>query len=417
MSRRLPGEFRYFENGGTLPAEKARREVTRVLGYDPTLPDDVVRTWGETYYDADPTAEAFVEEVYLPRGQKEGRALVDRALAQGVASIPDAPASLVRLFDETEIVPAWVDWDEIELGARVFRRFGTHMFSFAGAVTLEAYRECSVAKPLAMTGAYTGESANRRFLETARFWVDVAKPSALRPGGKGRETALRVRLMHVFVRARLLRHPEWQLDAWGVPISQADALLTLLGGSAVPAVALKFLGYRTSDEETVAMMRFWRYVGHLMGVQPAFYPSTTKEAWGILLAARIKGCDRAGEDGKLLSRSYVASYAPRPDAHGLERLRQAVEYGLERGYVNMFVSSASRKHFGLPKAGPWALHPLAQAPLVFARETVRRRVPWADDLWDAWVRRDAERWVERRLGQEGAKFRAVETLRTDAPRG
>ena len=31
----------------------------------------------------------------------------------------------------------------------------------AGAIALEGYRESSVAKPLAFTGAYTGESAQR----------------------------------------------------------------------------------------------------------------------------------------------------------------------------------------------------------------------------------------------------------------
>jgi len=75
-------------------------------------------------------------------------------------------------------------------------------------------------------------------------------------------------MMHVFVRQRLLAHPEWDLDAWGVPISQADALLTLLGGSVAPGLALRAMGYRPSAEDIEDAMLFWRYVGHLMGVRP-----------------------------------------------------------------------------------------------------------------------------------------------------
>src|ERR1700722_14130109 len=238
---RIPREFRYWDNLGSPPPQKLRRTLRALFGIDPQLPDAIVRRYAASYYDADPIAEAFVDEVYAARGQTEGRKLVDRALASGVDSIPDAPATLRRLFQELEVSPSWLDPERGGLRARAFRRFGTHVFSFAGAITLEGYRENSVAKPLAFTGAYTGESAQRRFVETASFWVDVAAPGGLAPGSLGRATALRVRLMHVFVRQRLLAHPLWDPSAWGTPISQGDALLTLMGGSFLEGYILKVL--------------------------------------------------------------------------------------------------------------------------------------------------------------------------------
>lgn len=404
----LPTEFRYWEN---LPrAQWLRRALRLAFGADPQLPDDVVRTWGEGYYDADPIAEAFVDEVYLGRSQREGRAMVDRALTDGVDAVPDAPASLRALFAEIESPPAWMDPRRVALGARVFRRFGTHMHSFAGAITLEGYRESSVAKPLAFTGAYTGASASKRFLETASFWIDVSEPDGLLPGRPGRATALRVRLMHVFVRRRLLAHPKWNLAAWGVPISQSDALLTLMGGSFVPGYGLRALGYRTSREEIEAMMHFWRYVGHLMGVQPRWYPRDADEALGLMFASHVKGARASGEDGVHLARSYVASYAPTASDKGRAAWIKWLEHGLQVGYTSWFVPPNTYSYYGLPSPGLWRLHPLLQAPVIFARETVRKSVPAVDEWWDARARRSTRAWVRARLGPRAAEYHAVEQL-------
>src|SRR5258708_3986618 len=100
-------------------------------------------------------------------------------------------------------------------------------------------------------------------METARFWIDVSEPGGLAPGGAGRATAMRVRIMHVFLRRRLLAHPAWVLDAWGMPISQSDALITLMSSSLTPGLAMHLMGYRTSLREIDAMLHCSRYITHL----------------------------------------------------------------------------------------------------------------------------------------------------------
>ncbi len=147
-----PAEFRYHDRLDRRWPRLVRRASRAVLGFDPAPPDDVVRTFAAMYYDADPLAEAFVEEVYLRRGMAAGRAMLEQALAGGVASVPDPPRSLVALFADLERDPPWVDPARVERGARAFRRFGPAVFRFAGTITLAAYTESSVAKPLALTG-------------------------------------------------------------------------------------------------------------------------------------------------------------------------------------------------------------------------------------------------------------------------
>ena len=396
---RIPTEFRYWEQLEKPYARALRQLIKTVLGFDPRLPAEAVQKYAEAYYEADPVAEAFVDEVYMTRGQVAGRAMVDQALAHGLESVPDAPESLKRLFAEIEVMPDWLDWEQVDLGARVFRRFSTYLYSFAGVITLHGYRENSVAKPLAFTGAYNGESANRRFLETAAFWIEVSDPGGLRAGGKGVATALRVRLMHVFVRRRLMAHPGWDLEAWGVPISQGDAMLTLMGGSVAPGYGLRLLGFRVSREEMIALLQFWRYVGHLIGVQPRWYPTTPEEGIGLLYASEVKGVRGSGEDGRQLALSYLASFRPTPTDSKRDALIKKLEHGLERGYAAWFLPPQSRFAYKLPGPGLWALHPPAQFLPRFALETVRRAVPRVDEWVDKRARAKSKAWVQARLGE------------------
>jgi hypothetical protein len=407
-----PAEFRYWDNVDKPWVRAFRAVARRVFGFDPAPPDEVVRTLASMYYDADPLAEAFVEEVYLGRSPSEGRAMLDQALAAGVASVPNAPASLARLFADIEKDPDWVDQALVAHGARVFRRYGTAMFRFAGAVTLEAYSENSVAKPLVLTGAYAGDSTRHRFLETVAFWIAVSEPGGLAPGAPGRASALRVRIMHVFVRKRLLEHPEWNLEAWGVPISQSDALLTLMGGSFAPGVAMQAMGYRPSVRDIEAMMHFWRYVGHLMGVRPRWYPASLREAFQLAFVTIVKAARLAGEDGRHLCQSYVRAFAPapEPDAPLGRRLRDAWESGIHLGYTRFFLPPWTYRANGLPPAGLWALHPLLRSPFIFGAETLRRTFPALDQVADRVARRSRDRWFARHMGGRDAEYQPAQAF-------
>ncbi len=403
-----PSEFRYFANVDKPGVRALRRVAQLALGYDPRPSDELARIFGASYYDADPLAEAFVDEVYLTRGRDVGREMLDRAITEGVANMADAPASLCALFEDLDNAPAWVDFERVAAGAAVFRRYGTDVFHFGGAITLSAYSECSVAKPLVLTGGYAGSRTLERFLETASFWIDVSEPGGLDRGNRGFAAALRVRIMHVFVRRRLLQHPEWDLEAWGVPISQADASLTLMGGSFAPGVALHAMGYRTSAREIEALMHFWRYVGHLMGVRPRLYPTSIREAVQLSFVAAVKSAHRAGDDGRHLCHSYVNAYAAPESGSWRDRARTTLYDGVHRGYTRFFMPPWDYRHNGLPGARLWTLYPLAQFPFIFAAETLRRAFPSLEQVADRVASRSRRRWLTARMGAKHAKYQPVE---------
>lgn len=405
---RVPTEFRYFERLGRPGVRRVRAVSRALLGFDPAPPDDVAHALAAMYYDADPLAEAFVEEVYFGHGPAAGREMLEQALAGGIDSVPDAPESLRRLFEDLEREPAWLDRELLEEGARVFRRYGTDVFRFAGAVTLSAYAESSVAKPLALTGAYAGSTARHRFLETAAFWIAVSEPGGLATGAPGRSAALRVRVMHVFVRRRLLSHPEWKLDDWGVPISQGDALLTLMGGSFAPGIALHLMGYRTSRREIEALMHFWRYVGHLMGVRPRWYPASLGEAAQLSFVTFLKGARRAGEDGRRLCQAYAAAFEPEPNLPLARRARESLAHRVHVGTTRFFMPRSAYRENGMPHAGLWALYPLAKAPFNFTAETLRRAFPPLERVADRVARTRRRRWLAHYTGGRRAEYRPAE---------
>ena len=411
---RIPGEFLGFWRRVDRPGvRRARAAIRRLLRFDP-IPDDAhVRAFAHGYYDADPVAEAFVDEVYLARGANEGRRMLDQAIAQGVDAVIDAPPSMRRLFDEFERAPEWLDRDRVEQGAALFRRYGPAVFSFAGVETLLGYTESSIVKPLALsfTGSYAGDAALNRFMETARFWIDVSEPGGLEPGGAGRATAMRVRIMHVFLRRRLVAHPDWDLAAWGVPISQSDALVTLMSSSLTPGLAMHLMGYRTSIREIEAMMHYWRYVGHLLGVQPRWYPETVKEGLQFSTVFLLKCARTAGADGVELVESYPRAFTPKTGTPWRKRLRDEINYRAQVGYTRYFLPGRFYRRYDMPNPWPWALHPLLQAPAILAVDTLRRHSAAVARHQDRYARRRRETWWRNEMGDKQSHFRPAEQFR------
>lgn len=404
----IPTEFGYWDNINKPAMQRVRKLMKTFLGVDPKMDDERVKEFARGYYDTDPLAEAVVAEVFDKQGMHQGLALINQALDQGLSALEKPPQSLVDLIEQTEAKPDWLDWDKVNHGAKVFRRYGRQMYYYLGSITLEGYRESSVAKPLAFTGAYDGSSTYKRFLETCNFWFDVSQPHGLEQGSQGRKTAVKVRVMHVLVRSRLMQHPKWDLESWGKPISQSDSLVTLAAGSVGAGLGLKKMGWRFSKSDIEAMLHFWRYVGYLMGVQPRWYPENFDEAVQLAFTTLVKGVKNSGEDGISLSRSYVKAFAPNPSDPLLHRVFNYFNYQTQVGLTRYFLTKATYDHYDLPKNGPWQWLPLLQAPAYFALETIRKPIKPLDNWLDRIVQKSTRRWLDKQLGESGAAYKPVE---------
>lgn len=412
---RCPTDVRYHEMLRRPAVRRARQVSSRLLGFDPVPPVEVAAAYCEDMFAGDPVAEAYVEEALSGPARTRNRSLLDAALddPRGFAAVAgDAPESMRALFDEFETVPPWVDRALVEQGAGIWRRWGRTLFNVAGAETLEMYTESAVAVPLSLAGGYAGDSALRRFLETARFWIDVSEPNALfRLGSAGRATAMRVRLMHVSVRRRVAGHVEWDLEAWGLPISQSYMTMTLMGGSITPALLMWPLGHVTTPAEIRALLHFQRYLGHLLGVRPRHYPQTVRASLQLTFLSAGCRAHTSGAHGAELIESFPRAFAPRGGTTGPARRRAAYEHRLMCAYVAVCMLPGTRRRYDLPPAFPWILLLAARMPVVVTTEIARRLVPPVD----RWLERRAvverQRWWEGQMAGRAVAFEAASQLR------
>ncbi|WP_168701040.1 oxygenase MpaB family protein [Gordonia paraffinivorans] len=393
----------------TLTAVRAA--ARKITGKDLFPEPEHLRTFAEDMFRTDPVAERFVDEVYGSLGPEAARALLDKALTDGLDSIENPPPALVELFREFETVPDWVDPQLIAEGEEIWRRWGTFLFSVAGGETLEMYTEAAVAKPLSLAGGYAGDNALRRFLETARFWIDVSQPGALlTPGSEGRATAMRVRVMHVWVRRTVAGHPEWDRQRWGEPISQSYQLLTLLGGSIVPALALWLTGVQTTPREIRVLFHYQKYLGYLLGVRTQWYPETIGDSLRLLTFVMSTRSQDAGDDGKELIESFPAAFA-NADARGLERLRGRYNAMMYAAYSTIYMVPTTRFRYRMPNPLPGIALIVLRWPLMMAVETLRRVSPGFRRFHERLMCRHRENWHRWQSSGRPAEFAHGKGLR------
>jgi hypothetical protein len=411
-SDRLPREFlTYWEALERPSIRRARKAFRAALGFDLVPPDEAVLQYGYGHFDADPVAEAFVADVYDTLGPNAGRAMLDTALAHGIGAVEDPPPTLVRLMQDLDRDPAWLDRDLVERGAKVFRSFGPAIVAFQGAATLQAYTESSIAKPLSLTGAYAGDSAFHRYMETCRHMFDCSEPGGLDAGGAGRATSVRVRIMHVYLRRKISSHPEWDEEAWGVPINQSDAEVTLLAGGIVGALGMGMIGHPVTSRDIVALTHLWRYIGHIMGVQPRWYPTTAREAFQLATVYFIKRAYTAGESGTELIESYLRAFEPQAGTGWRRRARDEINYRAQIGYARYFLPGRFYRAYDMPRPWPWAFHPALQIPVNFGIGLGRKSSRRFDTVMDGCCRWRRETWWTNGMGQQRARFAAREQFR------
>ena len=410
---RTPTDFRYWQACQEPRIRRHRAIFERIFGFDLCPPDEPMQRFIADMWAGDPVAERFVDDVFFGEtGPRKGRNMLDQALAEGVDSLTDPPESMRALFEQFETVPPWVNRELVEQGARIWRRWGTDLFGVAGAGTLEMYTESAVANPLSLAGGYAGDNALRRFLETARFWMDVSEPGALfQRGSDGRGTAMRVRVMHVSVRRRVAQHQEWDMERWGLPISQAYMMLTLLGGSVAPALIMWTLGHITTGREMRALLHYQRYLGHLVGVFPRYYPDSIAGAVQLVYAVAIGRTYTAGRHGAELIESFPKAFSPKPGLRGRAKLTAHYDSLLIDGLVNVLMAPGTRKRYELPKPLPGLLLVAARAPLIAAGEIAAHASPAIARRLEQRSMRRREAWYAEQMDGREAAFEAQSQLR------
>ena len=206
-------------------------------------------------------------------GMARGRAMFDLALDQGIDAVIDPPPALVDLFRRLDDPPDWFDAATWERGRRLWINT-----SLAGKLTMmlsDAMGTFVGAEVSSATGQTRRFLADfrRRELETVTWFHDVT-----RPGGADRyspvfKSIVRVRLMHA--QARLALRQIWGDDHFarhGNPISDAMTMGAAVTFGLLPPLFDHAHGRRVSPADLDAVMLYWAYIAHVMGVSDELIP-------------------------------------------------------------------------------------------------------------------------------------------------
>ncbi|HKS98042.1 MAG TPA: oxygenase MpaB family protein [Rugosimonospora sp.] len=384
-------------------AGRALRLVAGVREPDPALLDTI----GARLLCRDEVGAALVRAM---RAGTVTMAQFRQALDGGTAPPPDAPEPLRAFFAAVEATPDWVDFDRVNEGARVARRFGTNGSDVLLQLALiGSYRYGGPSDLLVATGGLTGGSAVRRLAETQHWAVAVTGPDAMRRTGAGFRLTVQVRLMHAMVNQRFETGGRWDTARWGLPVNQADQAATLGLFSGVQLLGVRLLGVRVSRAESGAFMHLWRYVGWLLGVDEDWLCRTERE-------------QHRHNYHQLLTQSYGGAAGP-PLAGALVAAQRTLHFGHFAGVrgryararllsmLRYFLGKGGVRDLGLPVSLPWAVPPIVAANLL--RYQLLARTPAGRAYLERWGDRSAQRQLRRYFGTESREL-GLRPLRTEA---
>jgi hypothetical protein len=328
------------------------------------------------HFQGDPAADAVVEWMHRV-GFREARPVFERALEHGVDTLPSPPEPLRALFEEIDAVPAWLDRGKLEHASRVAERvaLGQNYVLFSISL-LGGYVSAGITKTLVATGELE-TMAPRRIGETSKFVEDVYRSPGLARTSDGFKSAIRVRMMHAFVRHKLLRSG-WDTERWGLPISQADMAGTVLSFSVTYLLGLRALGFVIRREERAAVIHLWRYVGRLLGVHESLLATNEKESLRLLwLVARSQ--EGPDEDGRALARALLQVPVAYRGEGALGGALIRFDTAFCAGLTRWFIGDVAADGLGLPDTA-WKYAVLLVAPANLCAEAARAVLPGATSV-------------------------------------
>ncbi|WP_162534018.1 oxygenase MpaB family protein [Dietzia lutea] len=357
---------------GPTPAERAR--ISRAL------------------MSGDPAADALLEAI--SRGDTSMSRLRE-ALDEAIAGRPlpaDEPEEVHAFVRSVTDLPDWLDPDLADRGARVCLRAGlTGQDVLGDLALLGGYRPSATTEVLTSTGRLTGEGTSRRIAETMAWWHAVAAPGGWRPGSRGWEMTVHVRLMHARVNRAML-DKGWDTAAKGMPINQGDMAATNGLFSATFLLGTLVLGIPHSPRDARAVMHLWRWVGLVMGVDEDFLHERPRRALRDMYHF-LRISPPPDDNSVVLAESLLESYGmtgfPR-----LATLRRQLDVARHRAIATYLNGLAGMRELGQQPAVPW--YPAVIIPanaLAHGAAAVSPRVRWA-----------LERRGDRRIRRQIARY-------------
>jgi hypothetical protein len=165
----------------------------------------------------DPLADQVVAEIVERNGEESAFRVFDLLIRNIEMPIEDLPDEVDTFVSETDRLPAWVDWQQIETSEELFLDHGPKFLLFLYYKSLPLlYTDAKGAEVLVRTGRLSHKEGDhriftRRIAETGQFMMDVMARDGLQPGSDGIRSIQKVRLIHAAIR-RFLNNRGWDRE-------------------------------------------------------------------------------------------------------------------------------------------------------------------------------------------------------------
>ncbi len=310
---------------------------------------EVGRAWVQGLWQGDPLADAFGDDL-AEHGRGPGMRQLHQALDGGISSVDSPPDSLVALFAEVDVVPPWVDFDQLDRAGDHLARNSLQLgLVLAAASLMVGYTNPAAAYPLILTGRLV-DNAGMRNLEVGDWLREVTNHGGMRRDGLGFERTVRVRVIHAMVRRHVGGRPEWDTAVLGTPVSQPYMAHTLSEFGSIALSGMDLLGARYTADELDDIYALWRYVGHVSGVCDALLPANEEDQRRIQDLYQLTR-PPIDDDSRALVAGLVDDYLV-PEVAELLPARMPRSRALAAGYVNGMI----RAVVGDPLADELGIH-------------------------------------------------------------
>jgi hypothetical protein len=183
----------------------------------------------------------------------------------------------------------------------------------------------------------------RRLGETGSFILDIFEPGAFLNKKKAFLTCAKVRLIHAFSRYFIAHYASDWDDKYGKPINQEDLIGTNLSFSLIVIRGWKKMGFKVESTEVDLLMRYWKWVGRMMGIQENYWPDNAKEAYELEKLIRKRHLKASGAGHQLIQALIGYYKATIPDA----LISSQVE-----PILNFFLGNEASKALGIQSSLP-----------------------------------------------------------------
>ncbi|HXL59688.1 MAG TPA: hypothetical protein VN959_03300, partial [Mycobacterium sp.] len=136
----IPKCYNYFRAADSPVGRAIKSRLERRAKSDLDISYELATAWGRAMNTGDRLGDAYIMAAFAsPSGRARARQDVEQALGHGIESVQDPSPELVALFDQINTDPEWLDWNTVEHGAEVFRRYGKELYPYFGMITFSGY--------------------------------------------------------------------------------------------------------------------------------------------------------------------------------------------------------------------------------------------------------------------------------------